>query len=60
MLIVVQSCVHVVYEFMSPESALDSIKVSDEVRLLPLKYKARGNTVPVNIVTTRVLFFKVV
>ncbi|XP_076895075.1 lysine-specific demethylase JMJ28-like isoform X2 [Bidens hawaiensis] len=43
----VKSCVHVVYEFMSPESALDSIKVSDEVRLLPLKYKARGNTVPV-------------
>ncbi|KAI3795784.1 hypothetical protein L1987_38443 [Smallanthus sonchifolius] len=43
----IKSCVHVVYEFMSPESALESIKVSDEIRLLPVNHKAKGNMVQV-------------
>lgn len=47
---VVQSCVSVVYEFLSPESALESIRVSDEIRLLPVNHKAKGKMVQVNIV----------
>ncbi|KAK9051753.1 hypothetical protein SSX86_028381 [Deinandra increscens subsp. villosa] len=43
----ITSCVNVVYEFMSPESALESIKVSDEVRLLPVNHKAKGTMMPV-------------
>ncbi|KAI3795782.1 hypothetical protein L1987_38441 [Smallanthus sonchifolius] len=43
----IKSCVNVVYEFLSPESASDGIKVSDEVRLLPVNHKAKGNMVQV-------------
>ncbi|KAL8268146.1 hypothetical protein R6Q59_001944 [Mikania micrantha] len=32
---------------MSPESASDGIKVSDEVRLLPVNHKAKWNMVQV-------------
>ncbi|KAJ0460964.1 putative transcription factor interactor and regulator C3H-WRC/GRF family [Helianthus annuus] len=43
----IKSCVNLVYQFMSPESALESIKVSDEIRLLPVNHKAKGNVVQV-------------
>ncbi|KAL8268137.1 hypothetical protein R6Q59_001935 [Mikania micrantha] len=43
----IKSCVNVVFEFMSPESASDGIKVSDEVRLLPVNHKAKWNMVQV-------------
>lgn len=43
----IKSCVNVVIEFMSPESASESIRLSDEVRLLPVNHKAKGNMLQV-------------
>ncbi|PWA72072.1 JmjC domain-containing protein [Artemisia annua] len=43
----IKSCVNVVFKFLSPESASESIKVSDELRLLPVNHKEKGNTLQV-------------
>ncbi|KAK1424584.1 hypothetical protein QVD17_19917 [Tagetes erecta] len=43
----IKSCVSVVYEFMSPESALESIKVSNVIRLLSVNHKAKWSMVQV-------------
>ncbi|KAI3718807.1 hypothetical protein L6452_19691 [Arctium lappa] len=43
----IKSCVHVVLEFISPESVSESIKVGDEVRQLPVKHKAKGKRIEV-------------
>ncbi|CAH1415722.1 unnamed protein product [Lactuca virosa] len=38
----VKSCVNVVLDFISPESATNCIKVGDEIRRLPVNHKAKG------------------
>lgn len=44
-----QSCVNVVIEYISPESASMAIKLSDEIRQLPVNHKAKGKMIDVNI-----------
>lgn len=44
----VKSCVNVVLEFISPENTRDSIRLADELRLLPEDHKARSNKLEVN------------
>nr|XP_043624237.1 lysine-specific demethylase JMJ25-like [Erigeron canadensis] len=43
----IKSCVNVVLEFISPESASECVKVTDELRLLPLNHKAKGRMLQV-------------
>ncbi|XP_076942717.1 lysine-specific demethylase JMJ28-like [Bidens hawaiensis] len=38
----IKSCINVVLESVSPESASTSIKLSDEIRQLPVNHKAKG------------------
>lgn len=42
-----QSCVHVVLDFISPESVGESIQLTDEVRLLPENHIAKEKTLEV-------------
>lgn len=44
-----QSCVHVVLDFMSPENVIECIQLTDEVRLLPEDHKAKADKLEVNI-----------
>ena len=46
-----QSCVHVVLDFISPESVGESIQLTDEVRLLPENHIAKEKTLEVKIST---------
>ena len=46
-----QSCVHVVLDFISPESVGESIQLIDEVRLLPENHIAKVKTLEVKILT---------
>lgn len=43
-----QSCVHVVLDFVSPENVTECIQLSDEVRLLPDDHKAKVNKLEVD------------
>lgn len=47
----VKSCVNVVLEFISPESASMGIKLSDETRQLPVNHKAKGKMLGVKKMT---------
>ncbi|XP_071709167.1 lysine-specific demethylase JMJ28-like [Rutidosis leptorrhynchoides] len=50
----IKSCVNVVVEFISPESASECIKVCDEIRLLPVNHQAKWHRVQVkNMVIKR-------
>ncbi|KAL4563144.1 hypothetical protein LXL04_027178 [Taraxacum kok-saghyz] len=46
-----KSCVNVVLEFISPESASMGIKLSDEIRQLPVNHKAKGKMLEVKKMT---------
>lgn len=50
-----QSCVGVVLDFISPENATQCVKLSDEIRLLPRRHKARERLLEVRFVMHRVL-----
>ncbi|GJV87681.1 hypothetical protein Tco_1531619 [Tanacetum coccineum] len=43
----IKSCVNVVFKFLSPKSASESIKVNNELRLLPVNHKEKGNMLQV-------------
>ncbi|KAI7738175.1 hypothetical protein M8C21_007558 [Ambrosia artemisiifolia] len=43
----IKSCVNVVFESISPESASMCIKLSDEIRQLPVNHKAKGKMLDV-------------
>ncbi|KAJ9535526.1 hypothetical protein OSB04_un001337 [Centaurea solstitialis] len=43
----IKSCVNVVLEFISPESANECIKVGDELRQLPVNHRAKGKRMEV-------------
>ncbi|XP_024988763.1 lysine-specific demethylase JMJ25-like isoform X1 [Cynara cardunculus var. scolymus] len=43
----IKSCVNVVLEFISPESASECIEVGNEVRQLPVNHKAKGKRIEV-------------
>ncbi|CAI9292666.1 unnamed protein product [Lactuca saligna] len=47
----IKSCVNVVLEFISPESASMGIKLSDEIRQLPVNHKAKGKMLEVKKMT---------
>lgn len=47
-----QSCVHVVLDFISPESISECIQLTDEVRLLPGDHKAQVDKLEVIYLTT--------
>ncbi|KAI3800334.1 hypothetical protein L1987_28424 [Smallanthus sonchifolius] len=47
----VKSCVNVVLESVSPESASMGIKLSDEIRQLPVNHKAKGKMLDVKKMT---------
>ena len=38
---IMQACVHVVLDFMSPENVTECAQLSDEIRLLPEDHKAK-------------------
>ncbi|XP_071697347.1 lysine-specific demethylase JMJ28 [Rutidosis leptorrhynchoides] len=43
----IKSCVNVVLECISPESASMGVKLSDEIRQLPVRHKAKGKMIDV-------------
>jgi len=45
-----QSCVHAVLEFVSPENVTEGIQLIDEVRLLPQDHKAKADILEVDLV----------
>jgi len=45
-----QSCVHAVLEFVSPENVTEGIHLIDEVRLLPEDHKAKADMLEVDLV----------
>lgn len=47
----IKSCVNVVLESISPESASMGIKLSDEIRQLPVNHKAKGKMIDVKKMT---------
>ncbi|KAJ0451628.1 putative transcription factor interactor and regulator C3H-WRC/GRF family [Helianthus annuus] len=49
----IKSCVNVVFESVSPESASMCIKLSDEIRQLPVNHKAKGKMLDVKKMTIR-------
>lgn len=44
-----QSCVHVVLDFMSPEHVNECVQLTDEIRLLPEDHKAKVDKLEVNL-----------
>ncbi|CAA2982558.1 lysine-specific demethylase JMJ25 [Olea europaea subsp. europaea] len=51
----VKSCVGVVLDFISPENATQCVKLTDEIRLLPIRHKARERLLEVRFVMYSVL-----
>ncbi|KAK4421273.1 Lysine-specific demethylase [Sesamum alatum] len=43
----IKSCVNVVLDFISPENATQCIQLKDEIRLLPMRHKAKGKVMEV-------------
>ncbi|KAL6542890.1 hypothetical protein OROHE_010410 [Orobanche hederae] len=43
----IKSCVNIVLDFISPESATQCIQLNDEIRLLPTRHKAKGKVMEV-------------
>lgn len=43
----IKSCVNVVLDFISPENATRCIQLKDEIRLLPMRHKAKGKVMEV-------------
>ena len=48
-LLLFQSCVNIVVDFISPENAAHCIQVNDEIRLLPTRHKAKRKVMGVMI-----------
>ncbi|CAI9087646.1 OLC1v1021776C7 [Oldenlandia corymbosa var. corymbosa] len=48
-----KSCVNIVVDFISPESAAECVRLSDEIRCLPLSHKAREKVLEVRKMTIR-------
>ncbi|KAL3519627.1 hypothetical protein ACH5RR_017776 [Cinchona calisaya] len=46
-----KSCVNVVLDFMSPENTTECIRLTDEIRLLPLRHRAREKLLEVRKMT---------
>ncbi|XP_027154799.1 lysine-specific demethylase JMJ25 isoform X2 [Coffea eugenioides] len=44
-------CVNVVLDFISPENTTECIRLTDEIRLLPLRHRARGKVLEVRKMT---------
>lgn len=44
-------CVNVVLDFISPENTAECIRLTDEIRLLPLRHRARGKVLEVRKMT---------
>ena len=59
MFIFAQSCVNLVLEFISPESASECFKLTEEFRRLPMNHKAKGKNLAVSVLTWKNFkFFK--
>lgn len=50
-----QSCVNVILDFISPENATQCVQLNEEIRLLPMRHKAKSKMMEVGTKHTMLL-----
>jgi hypothetical protein len=56
LLLVLQSCIKVAMDFVSPENVQECVRLTEEFRLLPKNHRAREDKLEVGTLLTRKLY----